>query len=252
MDNNKNQFDKETIKRMRNEDLWIGNLSYPDFMFMVHEFETMGNIEMCIELAELESVDYNQSPALHCFLAQLHKKSQTELSVEFKEKIEQLKLQRTGKQYLWDYMHMDGPQIQEYLISQGKQDFGVGPATDYLESRNISAYIHSNNFLRAHRHLSESIDLSKTNPTVFSKIIEPEVKMHTLPWILDGVLSQVPKRNFLKIPINEFSHFSDGSHTVMGAMVDNLKNTKERLEKYATEQEFLSKLKHLEQTAYSD
>lgn len=172
--------------------------------------------------------------------------------MKFKERIEQLKLSRTEKQYLWDYMHMDGPQIQAYLTSKGKQYFGLDVAGDYLESRLISGYIANNNFLRAHRHLTKSLELSQTNPTVFKEIIEPEVINHILPWVIDGVAQHEDDIRFSKMSKEErkvykgYCCLPERSYWVIEIMNEDLKKARKRLEKFSIDQEVEERLNALE------
>jgi hypothetical protein len=176
------------IAKMTAEDSWLGSENAIQLLpiFMQSSDNVIVPPQICIEVAELETVEYEKSPALHCFLGTLYQSLPGELHEETKLMIEKLKLAKTGREHLLDYRNKPSFEITVSLPHQGK-DFGenLNAATDYLVSCNIAAYMGLNNTSRAYEHFSKSLTLSgRNNPTVFQQLIKPITLLYMTPLLI--------------------------------------------------------------------
>ncbi len=119
-------------------------------------------LETVVEIAEVDTIKYRQSPALHFFLASLYQRLPQELTLEEKERIERLKLREKGKENL-----LDIPSDEAYSLAiQGKLSF-----SDYSELFERSLNLREWNAARAVLHLTEAIEKSRDNPEPYKNIL---------------------------------------------------------------------------------
>jgi len=181
---------RDIAEKMVAEDPWFRSQSAIQLMPVIQPSDNVAISfipETSIIVAELETVEYDNSPMLHCLLSDLYKKLSGELNEESKLTIEKLKLAKTGREYLLDYGKRSVAEITVSLPHQGRSlDENIKAATDYLESHNIAAYLQFNNNLRAYHHLEKSLELSGKNPTVFKQLIEPLAILYMTPFAIEA------------------------------------------------------------------
>ena len=167
--------DVETLKKMQQEDSWLASR---EGIMLLGFFGGLGNdnasLETQIRLAELSTVDHDDSAALHVFLATRYGALETDLGYYLRVKIEEEKLRKADKGYLFD-LHTKSTKERLVALPHKGQDFGenMQAATDYLASVNIQEYIACTNSQRELLHLNKSLKLSGKNPVVFETFVKP-------------------------------------------------------------------------------
>jgi hypothetical protein len=175
-----------TVQKMMNEDNWLrspNGILTMMFASSTGDFQD-GCLETKIHMAEVDSMVFNDSPALHGYLGTLYMGLKDELSPELKRQIEKDKVKQISKEYLFDYYTKTTAERIAALPSKG-QDMGenINAAKEILDSCNIAMYVQHTNILRAQTHIEKALTLSKDNPTVFEHLIEPAALLLMVGWI---------------------------------------------------------------------
>lgn len=113
---------EKQINQFRKEEPWFSSDSGKSFLIST-SLRTEPPIRLSehfIEQAELDTVEFPNSPALHAYLASLYFSAQEELPLEFKREVELEKLRRTGTSHL-DALLEDDATFIDYLTK------GLGP-----------------------------------------------------------------------------------------------------------------------------
>ena len=129
----------------------------------------MKMLESVVTIAEMDSVEYPESPMIKYFLASLYHELPEELSIEKRKQIELEKLRVEGREYILD-MPIDTEEIIRNMGPEPTFTQSIQAASDYITRANSFIYLHMDNAKRAVHNLNDAIRRNEDNPKVYEDI----------------------------------------------------------------------------------